>query len=119
MQILTDDIRSSETNIAERSEITLTRALRARRARPPEAPESCFAAARAACVCQTSKTRVRARLKIRTRRLAHTASVAHTASSHSLAHTASRQGARSASEMQSCWLDKACVSTWLGEIRKA
>ena len=41
--------------------------------------------------CQTSKTRVRARLEIRTGRLAH---------------TASRQGARSASEMQSCWLDK-------------
>ena len=43
--------------------------------------------------CQTSKTRVRARLDIRTERLAHT-------------HVASRQGARSASEMQSCWLDK-------------
>ena len=28
---------------------------------------------------------------------------------------ASRQGARSASEMQSCWLDKACVSTLPGK----
>ena len=43
--------------------------------------------------CQTSKTRVRAQLDIRTERLAHT-------------HVVSRQGARSASEMQSCWLDK-------------
>ena len=45
--------------------------------------------------CQTSKTRVRARLDIRTERLAHTRM-----------YVASRQGARSASEMQSCWLDK-------------
>ena len=44
--------------------------------------------------CQTSKTRVRARLDIRTERLADTP------------YVASRQGARSASEMQSCWLDK-------------
>ena len=46
-------------------------------------------------VCQTSKTRVRARLDIRTERLA--------------------QGARSASEieMQSCWLDNWHVSIFL------
>ena len=52
------------------------------------------AARRVSLVCQTSKTRVRARLDIRTERLAHT----------------SHQGARSASEMQSCWLDNSLVS---------
>ena len=43
--------------------------------------------------CQASMTRMCARLKIRTGRLAHT-------------YVASRKGARSASEMQFCWLDK-------------
>ena len=41
--------------------------------------------------CQTSKTRMRAQLDIRTERLAH---------------TSGRAGARSASEMQSYWLEK-------------
>ena len=48
----------------------------------------CVASQRSRCeFCQTSITRVRARLEIRTERLAF------------------RQGARSASEMQYCWLD--------------
>ena len=49
--------------------------------------------------CQASMTRMCARLEIRTGRLGQVAS-------DRSPRVASRKGARSASEMQSCWLDK-------------
>ena len=58
--------------------------------------------------CQTSKTRVRARLDFRTERLALVKPVRPACARLEIrtGRLASRQGARSASKMQSCWLDK-------------
>ena len=55
-----------------------------------------------ATLCQASMTRMCAWLEIRTGRLAHTRM-----------YVASRKGARSASEMQFCWLDRATLEPGL------
>ena len=68
--------------------------------------QSCVSIHGFARSCQTSKTRVRAAGNSdRTPRShAHMTPRSHHRTPRS--HVASRQGARSASEMQSCWLDK-------------